>query len=84
MIIFYNTTTKNVHHTEDYSMIPVLPHVESTGEQAIKDKRAILAQQNLDFVSVPQQLGAAEVLTMKVCFDTNGNFIGLQPQDTQN
>jgi hypothetical protein len=76
MVIFFDKTTKAIHHTEDLTMTPTLPM--GTWDE----KKAILALTNLDFVCIPQEMGAY-IHHYNLCFDPSGlMFIGIQPKPT--
>ena len=73
MIIVYDKTTKAIHHTEDNAMNPALP------AGTFEEKKAILALTNLDFISIPYEMGGY-IWDYDLRFDENGFFRGLQPK----
>jgi hypothetical protein len=73
MIIVFKNDTKEIQYTEDNTMVLTLP------EGTMEEKKQILNEQGLDFVSIPYELGVY-IQYFKLSFDTTGNFIGLQPK----
>jgi hypothetical protein len=73
MVIVFDKTTKEIHHTENNVMYPALP------QGTFDDKKRILAQQNLDFVGIPYEMGEY-IFNFNLCFDMDNNFTGLQPK----
>lgn len=73
MVIVYYQDTKEIHHTEDNTMYPALP------QGTYEEKKRILGEQGLDFISLPYEMGVY-IYHFNLCFDEQGNFIGLQPK----
>ena len=74
MVIFYNLATKEILRTEDNTIIPLMPFNSTFEEQ-----KEYYKSQNESFISLPLEMGAY-IFMFKLGFDTNGNFIGLQPK----
>lgn len=76
MVIVFDKATKAIHHTEDGVMVPALP------QGTFDEIKAILAKDNLDFVSIPHEMGPY-IHNFDLCFDSSGlMFTGLQPKKT--
>lgn len=73
MVIVFNKDTKQIHHTEDGTMSPKLP------VGSFDEKKAILAGEGLDFVSIPYEMGGY-IVHFDLCFNDDGLFTGLQPK----
>ena len=73
MVIFYDKTTKEIHHTEEGVLFPVLPY------GTLIEKQKYYDEQNLNFVGLPYEFGF-DIHRYKLCFDTEGNFQGIQPK----
>lgn len=74
MVIFYNSNTKEMIRTEDNTMIPSLP-----ANKTFDEKKVYYEEQGENFISIPYEMGVY-IFNFKLNFDTNGNFIGLQPK----
>lgn len=76
MVIIYDSTTKDILQVENNTMLPVLP---MTPNNTLEEKKEAYASEGKAFVSVFFEMGV-EVFGYNLCFDTNGNFVGLQPK----
>lgn len=74
MVVYYDLDTKEITRTEDNTMEPVLPFNKTYDE-----KRAYYKEQNEGFVCLPYEIGG-HIFDYKLCFDADGNFVGLQPK----
>ena len=74
MVIVYNLETKEIDRTEENTIIPVLPT-----NKTFDEKVAFYKEQGLGFIAIPQELGNY-IWNYNLQFDTDGNFIGLQPK----
>ena len=75
MVVFYDIDTKEIKRTEDNTMIPVLP-----ANMELEEKREYYKNLNENFISLPYEIGAS-IFGYNLCFDTKGNFIGIQPKE---
>ena len=76
MVIFYDKETKEILYTENDTMYPALP------KGAYEEKIGILDKENIEFVSVPYEMGT-EIFNFKVGINELGEFIGLQPKSKE-
>lgn len=74
MVVYYNLGTKQIKRTEDNTMIPILP-----SNMSLEQQKEYYQSINEDFICLPYELGA-NIFSLKLCFDENDNFIGLQPK----
>ena len=74
MIIYYKIETKEIERTEENTMTPILP-----ANKTYDEKVAFYKEQGLGFITIPQELGNY-IWNYDLKFDTDGNFIGLQPK----
>lgn len=77
MIIYYDLTTKEIKRTEDNTMTPILP-----ANMTFDEKKEFYKSQEEGFISLPYEMGKY-VFNFNLCFDTNGNFTGLEPKAAQ-
>jgi len=74
MVILYNLDTKEIQRTEENTMLPILPLYTTFDE-----KVAFYKEQGTGFIAIPQEFGNY-IWNYNLQFDTDGNFIGLQPK----
>jgi len=74
MVIFYNLDDKKIKRIEDNVMLPTLPF-----DMDIEEKINYYKIENEGFISLPYELGA-NIWNFDLCFDSNDNFIGIQPK----
>ncbi|GLC32927.1 hypothetical protein [Clostridium omnivorum] len=74
MVIIYDLTSKELVRTEDNTMAPVLPT-----NMTFDEKKEFYKGQGQGFIGIPYEMGKY-ILNFKLCFDTNNNFIGLEPK----
>ena len=76
MVIYYNLETKEIDRTEENAINPVLPF-----NKTFDEKVAFYKEEGLGFIAIPQELGSY-IWNYDLKFDSNNNFIGLQPKST--
>ena len=75
MILFYKLSDPStITRCEDNTMTPVLP-----ANKTYDEKKIYYASIGEDFISIPYEMGVY-VYNFKLCFDSGGGFIGLQPK----
>lgn len=74
MVIFYDLETKEIKRTEDNTMEPVLPM-----NKTFDEKKEHYRTENEGIVCLPYEMGVY-IFNFKLCFDEQGNFVGLQPK----
>jgi len=73
MVIIYDKTTKEIHHTEDYTMKLALP------VGTLEEQKAHYATLGQDFIAIPYELGVY-IHNFTLTFNEAGVFMGLQPK----
>jgi len=74
MVIYYNLDSKEIKRTEDNTIEPVLPY-----NMGLEDKFAYYKSEGEGVICLPYEMGI-HIFDYELRFDTQGNFVGLQPK----
>jgi hypothetical protein len=74
MVIIYDKNTKDIVSFESNTMAPQLP-----ANMTIDEQKQYYDNLEQGIISIPYEMGAY-VNDFNLCFDSNGNFTGLQPR----
>ena len=76
MVVFYNKSDKNIREiimVEHDVMSPTIPAKEN-----MEGKINYYNTQDASFISLPYELGG-DIFSYNLCFNDNGEFVGLAP-----